>query len=103
MAENRSFWRALEAIGRGVMAPISLLAMTCLVIVIAPTSDNRSADAFAFLTRTFSNAGTGAAAGTTNNSTGTLGAAPTLSNGFYEWTVPATGRYRIKADRKSVV
>ena len=98
MAENRSFWRALEAIGRGVMAPISLLAMTCLVIVVAPTSDNRSADASAFLTRTFSNAGTGAAAGTTNNSTGTLGAAPTLSNGFYEWTVPATGRYRIKAD-----
>ena len=45
MAENQSFWRAIEAIGRGLLAPISLLAMTCLVIVIAPSSDNRSADA----------------------------------------------------------
>ena len=98
MAENRSFWRAIEAIGRGVMAPISLLVMTCLVIVVAPTSDNRSVDASAFLSRTFSNAGTGSAAGTTYNSTGTLGSAPTLSSGFYEWTVPATGRFRIKAE-----
>ena len=40
MAENRSFWRAIEAIGRGVMAPISLLVMTCLVIVVAPSSDS---------------------------------------------------------------
>ena len=71
MAENRSFWRAIEAIGRGVMAPISLLAMTCLVVVLAPSSDNENASATGFLSRTFSNAGSGAAAGTTNNSTGT--------------------------------
>ena len=97
MAENRSFWRAIEAIGRGVFAPISLLAITCLVIVVAPSSDNHSASAVASLTRVFAAAGSGSAAGTTNNSTGTLGTSPTVASGYYSWTVPSTGRYQILA------
>lgn len=96
MAENQSFWRALAPIKRAFFAPVTLLLLTSTVIVLAPTrSETRSASAAPNLTRTFGNAGTGASAGTTNNSSGTLGSAPTVSAGRYSWTVPSTGRYQI--------
>ena len=95
MAENQSFLRAFTAVRRALLAPMTLLMVTATLVVVAPTSNTQDASASSFLSRTFGNAGTTEAAGTTNNSTGTLGSAPTLSAGRYNWTVPATGRYRL--------
>lgn len=99
MAENQRFLRALAPVKRALLAPVSLLLVTASVVVLAPShQESRSASASTNLTRTFGNAGTGAAAGSTVNSSGTLGSAPTLSAGRYSWTVPATGLYRILAE-----
>jgi hypothetical protein len=91
------YWRARALVRRAVATPLSLLAVASVLVAVMPSSDAPTASATTYLSRTFSAAGSGSAAGSTNNSTGALGSAPTLSSGRYTWTVPATGRYRIVA------
>ena len=69
MAENHSFWRALAPVKRALLAPVSLLLLTSVVVVLAPTSDQRSADA--------------------------VSASPSLvcSGSTCTWTFPYTGDY----------
>ncbi|MGA0863310.1 MAG: hypothetical protein ACO3RB_05395, partial [Ilumatobacteraceae bacterium] len=96
MAERLRFTRALvAAVWRGVFAPASILLVASMVMLVAPTENADDAVASTFLSRTFGNTGTGSAGGTTNNSSGTLGSAPTVSSGYYTWTVPASGRYQL--------
>ena len=68
------------------------------LVVLTPDGETKSVSASNLPSRTFSAAGSGAAAGASNNSSGTLGTAPSLSAGRYSWTVPSTGRYRILAE-----
>ncbi|MEY4032190.1 MAG: hypothetical protein RL573_1102, partial [Actinomycetota bacterium] len=97
MAENRILLRAYE--GRAPYARrrlVLLLAVTFMSVPLMPVVFS-GASAAGFLSRTFGNTGTGATGGANNNSTGTLGTAPSVASGYYTWTVPATGRYRIAA------
>ena len=95
MAENRVFLRAhAHAAPFARRRLVLVLAVAFMAIPLLPSTFG-FVRAAGNLTRTFGNTGTGRSGGVTINSTGTLGNAPTVTSGYYNWTVPATGRYQI--------
>ena len=54
-------------------------------------------NAFGQSSRTFLNTSTGTSGSNTPDTTGNLGGSISMTSGYYQWTVPATGNYSIEA------